>query len=287
MIMKRRRALLYTPATDLHKIEKATTLGVDCICLDLEDSVTLERKPVARTNAMRCLQNLDFGSSEKLVRINGLGSGMAQEDLAAVLPGLPDGIVLPKIRSVGELHEVDALLAIHEQAHGLPVNSVTLITIIESARMFVDLPRLAEAPSRLQALIFGAEDLALDIGATRTRMNSEMFFARSTLILHAAAFGLQSIDMVTVDFRNPEALHIEAFQGAQMGFTGKQVIHPAQVAPVQEAFTPSPEQVEWAQRVLSAYEEHMAQGQGAFELEGRMIDAPVIRAARRTLDRAA
>jgi citrate lyase beta subunit len=138
----------------------------------------------------------------------------------------------------------------------------------------------------LQALIFGAEDLAGDIGATRTPEGWEVFYARSAVVTLAAAFDLQAIDMVYVDFQDIEGLQRESIQGARMGFSGKQVIHPNQVAPVQEAFTPDAAAIAQALRVLQAFERYQEDGYGAFALDGKMVDAPVVKAAERVLARA-
>jgi citrate lyase beta subunit len=138
----------------------------------------------------------------------------------------------------------------------------------------------------VQALIFGAEDLAGDVGAQRTKEGWEIFYARSAVVTHAAAFGLQAIDLVNIDFHDLDRLREEALQGARMGYTGKQVIHPNQVKPVQEAFTPDDESITQAVRLMKAYEDHQNVGKGAFALDGKMIDAPIVRAAEQILARA-
>jgi citrate lyase beta subunit len=161
-----------------------------------------------------------------------------------------------------------------------------VILIIETARAIVNLAQIASAHPRTRALIFGAEDYAGDMGAIRTSDAWEVFYARSAVVTHAAAFDLQAIDMVYVDFHDFEGLREEARRGAQMGFAGKQVIHPNQVVPVQEAFTPSDEEVRQAQRIMQTFDEHQQAGRGAFALDGKMIDAPILKAAQRVLARA-
>ncbi len=283
--MRSRRALLYMPGDDRHKIEKATRLGADCLCMDLEDGVALNRKAEARRGVAAALDELDFGRAEKLVRINPAGSSLADEDLQAVLPARPDGIVIPKVETAEQLAWVSAKLEAAELANSWRVNSIRMIPIVESARGILNLKDLA-ASSRLEALIFGAEDLAADLGATRTREAWEVFYARSALVLAAAASGLQAIDMVSIDFKDLEALHQEALSGARMGFSGKQVIHPDQVGPVQAAFTPDDESIGRARHLVEAFNAHQARGTGAFALDGRMIDMPVIKAAQNVLERA-
>jgi citrate lyase subunit beta-like protein len=282
--MHARRALLYMPGDDRHKIEKALTLGVDCICMDMEDAVALNRKEAARHSITQALNELDFGRSEKLARINPVGSGLEADDLEVVLPARPDGIVIPKAESAEQLEWVNARIEAAEKEHGWPVGSICTVALIESARAIIDLKQIAAMP-RLEALIFGADDYAVSIGATRSRAGWEVLHARSSVVMHAAANGLQSIDMVYIDFRDPVNLKIEAAQGAQMGFTGKQIIHPNQVQPVQEAFTPSAESLAQAQQIVDAFEQHQSQGAGAFDLDGRMIDMPTVKAAQQVLER--
>lgn len=284
--MRARRALLYMPGDDLHKIQKAITLGVDSICMDMEDGVALNRKADARSTILSALNNLDFATSERLARINAVGSGFEYLDLWEVLPGKPEGIVIPKVESPDQVRWASQEIATAEQKFGWPVGSICLILIVETARGIINLSDIAGADPRVQALIFGAEDLAGDIGAQRTKEGWEIFYARSAVVTHAAAYGLQAIDLVNVDFRDLESLREEALQGARMGYTGKQVIHPNQVKTVQEAFTPDDESIKQAICLMNAYEHHQSVGKGAFALDGRMIDAPIVRAAERILARA-
>lgn len=284
--MRARRALMYTPGDDMHKIRKSAALEVDCVCLDLEDGVAFNRKDTARTTIPEALKTLDFGTSERLVRINPVGSGLEEQDLEAVLPAQPDGIVLPKVKTGEELYWLDEQLANFEEKHGLAPGGIGLIVIMETAQGILNLAEISGASSRLRALIFGSEDLAGELGAQRTKEGWEIFHARSQALLHAAARELQAIDMVYIDFHDLEGLKAEARQGAQLGFSGKQIIHPNQVEVVQEAFTPSDEAIDRARQLITAYEEHQTAGRGAFALEGKMIDAPLIKSARNVLARA-
>ncbi len=283
--MHARRSLLYVPGDDRHKIEKALTFGADCICLDLEDGVAQTRKEAARFSVAAALRELDFGASEKLARINPAGSGLEEADLAAVLPARPDGLVLPKAESLEQVTWLSEKVEAAELAHGWPLGSIRLIVDVETAKGIINLKEIASHP-RLDALIFGAEDYAVSIGAARTPEGWEVFTARSLVVMHAKANGLQAIDMVTVDYRDIERVRREALFGAQMGYTGKQVIHPAQVGPVQEAFTPDEAAVRSAQKLVEAFESHQREGRGAFGLEGKMIDMPLVKAAQNVLERA-
>ena len=283
--MHARRALLYMPGDDRHKIEKALTLGVDCICMDMEDGVAFNHKAEARRTIAAALAGLDFGRTEKLVRINPVGSGLEADDLEAVLPGRPDGVVVPKLSAASQLEWVSGRIEAAELAHGWPVNSIGLFAVIERARAVMDLREIA-AVARLQALVFCADDLVVDLGAVRTRMAWEVFYARSAVVTAAAACGLQAIDMVFVNYQDAEALREEAAFGARLGYAGKQVIHPVQVAPVQAAFTPDDEAITRARQVVEEFEAHQKQGIGAFALDGKMIDMPLVKAAKGVLERA-
>jgi len=283
--MRARRALLYMPGDDRHKIEKATRLNVDCICMDMEDGVALKRKDAARRTIAAALRELSFGGSEKLARINPVGSGLEASDLEAVLPAHPDGVVVPKIERAEQLAWVSERIEAAELGCGWPVNSIHLLALVESAKAMLNLKEIAAHP-RLDALIFGAEDLAADLGALRTPGGWEVFYSRSAVVLAAAAYGLQAIDMVSIDFKDLEALRQEASCGAGLGYSGKQIIHPDQVGPVQEAFTPDEASIARAQRLVQAFQDHQAQGAGAFALDGKMIDRPLVKAAEGVLERA-
>ena len=284
--MRARRALLYVPGSDERKVLKAAALGADSVCLDLEDGVALNRKAKARQAVRQALTELDFGRSERLVRINSASSGLQREDLTAVLPARPDGLVLPKVSEGEQIRRLSEQVAAFERDQGWEVGGIRLLAIVESARGIVNLPQIASADPRLEALIFGAEDLAGDIGAIRTRQGWEIFYARSAVVTCAAAFGLQAVDMVYVEYRDLDGLRREARQGAEMGYAGKQIIHPDQIGPAQQAFTPDEQEIARALRIVEAHAEHQAAGTGAFALDGAMVDMPVVRAAERLLARA-
>jgi citrate lyase beta subunit len=283
--MHSRRALLYVPGDDWKKITKAVTLGVDCICMDMEDGVAANKKAEARLTIAKALRELDFGRSEKLARINAVGSGMEKEDIEAVLPHHPDGIVIPKMESLEQIQWAGGLMEAAELKNGWALNSIRILVDVETAKGILSLKEIASHP-RLDALIFGGEDFAASIGATRTPEALELLYARQATVTAAAAFGLQTIDIVTIDYKDIEALKKEAGLGAQLGFTGKQIIHPAQVEPVQSAFTPSDEAIAHAKRIVETFEASQKEGKGAYALDGKMIDLPLLKNAQKVLDRA-
>ena len=283
--MHSRRALLYMPGDDRHKIEKALTLGVDCICMDMEDGVALNRKAEARATIARALQELDFGSSEKLARINAAGSGLEQDDIEAVLPHHPDGIVIPKVESLEQIEWGSQIIEAAELANGWSVNSVRMLVGVETPKGILNLKEIASHP-RLDGIIFGGEDFAASVGAKRSESAIELLYARQAVVTACAAYGLAAIDIVTVDFKDLERVRREAEFGSGLGFSGKQVIHPAQVTPVQEAFTPDDESIAQARRLVEAFESHQREGKGAFALDSEMIDMPLVKNAQKVLERA-
>ncbi len=283
--MHSRRALLYMPGDDRHKIEKATTLGVDCICMDMEDGVGLSRKAQARASIAAALQELEFGKAEKLARINAVGTGLERDDIEAVLRHHPDGIVIPKLEELKQIQWASDRIEAAELQYGWPINSIRLLVDVETPKGILNLKDFAGHP-RLDALIFGGEDFAAALGATRSRDATELLYGRQATLTAASAFGLQAIDIVAVDFKDLEAVRREAEYGARLGFTGKQIIHPAQVGPVQAAFTPSTDAINEARRIVDGFETSQKEGKGAFALDGRMIDMPLVKNARKVLDRA-
>lgn len=283
--MHSRRALLYMPGDDWKKIVKATTLGVDCICMDMEDGVAVNRKAEARVTIAKALRELDFGASEKLARVNSIGSGWERDDIDAVLPFRPDGIVIPKVESREQVEWGSRLIEAAELKYGWTLNSIRMLVGVETALGILNLKEIAAHP-RLDGIIFGGEDYAASVGARRTREAVELLYARQAVVAACAAFGLQAIDIVYIDFKDAEGLRLEAEQGAGFGFSGKQIIHPNQVGVAQEAFTPSDEALEEARRIVETFEASQKEGKGAYALDGKMIDMPLLKNAQKTLARA-
>lgn len=288
MTIALRRALLFMPGDDRRKIEKAAGLGVDSIIMDLEDGVALNNKLAARETIAAALKEVDFGRSEKLVRLNPASeAAMCEADFWATITGHPDGYMLPKVEYAEHLQVVDGWLTAAEQAHHWPVGSIGLIALIETAMGVVNLREISSSSSRLQALAFGAEDLAGDMGAIRTMDGWEGFYAKSAVVTYAKAFGLQALDTPFIDIKADESLLAsEAERAVQMGYTGKLAIHPRQIAPLQQLFTPTAAQIDRARRLVTEHDTQQAAGMGVFTFEGKMIDMPMIRAAQAILTRA-
>jgi citrate lyase beta subunit len=249
----------------------------------MEDGVAVNQKTIARRVIPGALQSYGFGRSERLVRINPVGSGLEPDDLNVILRAHPDGIVIPKVTEPGQLIWVEQQITKIENSSDWPAGQIALLAAIESAKALLAIKDIASASPRLQALIFGGEDFSVDIGARRTSENIELLFGRSLVITAAAAYGLQAIDLVYTNFRDTKGLNAECNQGVSLGFSGKQIIHPDQVGPVQEAFTPDDITIAKSLQLIQAYREHQLSGRGVFAIDGKMIDAPIVKAAERIL----
>ncbi|XP_062507182.1 citramalyl-CoA lyase, mitochondrial-like [Corticium candelabrum] len=278
-IYRPRRAILYVPGNDERKIRKAAATDVDSVVLDCEDGVAMNRKNEARSTISRSLSAYDFGRSERIVRINAYDSGSAVADLQAVLASAspPDAVILPKVEDAEQVNWINSQM-LSLLGHTLP-----LICLIEMPLALLNLRTICEAGKtgngQLSGLIFGADDFAAFLGAVRSPSATEVLVARQTVVMHAKAYGLQAIDIVDINYKNLESLKHAAEEGRKIGYTGKQVIHPDQVPIVQQAFSPSEEEVEWAKKLITAFEEHQKSGKGAFAFEGQMVDMPLMRLA--------
>lgn len=282
-----RRSVLFMPGDSLRKITKAAThIDVDCVVMDLEDGVALDRKEEARRTVLEACQSLDFGPREKLVRLNPTTTTWWRDDIEGTIDGHPDGYLVPKAESATDLTQIcDTLTQIEEQ-RGWPRFGIKLFAIIETARGVLFLPEIVAATERLDALMFGSEDLAGDIGAIRTPEGWEIFYARSAVVTAAAAYRLDAIDTIYPDFTDPDGLHKEAEFARTFGYRGKMAIHPTQVPILNDVFSPTSQEIERAQKLLQAHQKHQSEGTGAFAFEGKMVDMPMIRSAQKILDQA-
>jgi citrate lyase beta subunit len=281
-----RRSLLFMPGDSMRKIEKSLSLDVDTVIMDLEDGVALNRKSEARQTVASALQTLDFGPRERIVRVNALETGLVQDEISATAPGRPDAYLAPKVEDASDLHALDRMLSQAEETNGLPRNRFRLLAMIETALGVMNLRAICRATPRLDALVFGAEDLAASTGAIRTHAGWEIFYARSAVVTAAGAYGLQAVDCVYVNFSDAEGFSADCSFARQLGYVGKTLIHPSQIDAANRIFAPSAQEVEWAQRLIAAFEAHQNSGAGAFSFEGKMVDMPILRSAQRVLERA-
>jgi len=281
-------------------LEKTSSMHVDTIAYDLEDSVAPHMKSEARQNLQTILSNpRPSGIKEMCVRINSVDTGLALADLTEILKGPHlDAIMLPKCDSAADLHFVTDvirhILPDRHSSNGIQREGekppIAIIALIESARSIQNLPEICKASPYLSGLVFAAEDFAKDMSLTRTPSLTEFLYARSAIATAARAALLPStIDLVCTSYKGPQGLQTleeECLNGKGMGFNGKQCIHPSQVEVVQRSFAPGEKEVEWATRVVVADEKASKQGRGAWTLEGKMIDVPVVKKAISVLERA-
>lgn len=296
-----RRALLYVPSSSPKFLTKSLSLTSDNVTYDLEDSVTPSEKPQARAALAAHLTSLAARPktiTELAARINTPSTPYALADLQALgaLPTL-DAIVIPKVNTASDLTFVaDVLKHVAPERYTAGAKPIQLLALVESATSILNLEAICRAGTRdnvhLSGLIFAAEDFSHDLSLTRTPSLKEFLYARSAIATHARAFDLPStIDLVCTTFRGEAGtarLAAECEDGRGMGFNGKQCIHPSQVEEVQRAFAPGEAEVEWSVRVVVA-DEKAARGErrGAWTLDGKMIDVPVVRKARAVVERAA
>jgi citrate lyase subunit beta/citryl-CoA lyase len=279
------RSLLFVPAHRPRFIERAPAAGADVVCLDLEDSVPWDEKPSARQAAKEAMLGIPRTGYLLFVRVNGLYTGLLEQELDAIVgPGL-DGIGLPKTDSARTVLRVDAYLAELEKARGLPVGQVKIIPWIETAIGLINAYEICTASPRLIGASFGAEDFATDMGFKRTRDSKEIEYPRAAMAVACVAAGKLAIDTPEPDYADLEHLERDASFARGLGYRGKYCIHPSQVGVVNRVFSPALEEVEEARRVVEAFEEEgMAKGLAAIAVDGKMIDTPIYLRARRLLN---
>jgi citrate lyase subunit beta/citryl-CoA lyase len=285
------RSLLFVPGDSEKKLEKGAVSGADALIVDLEDSVAPDNKAAARDTAADWLSDhRDEIRATLFIRINDLSSGLAEDDLAALVPVRPDAIMLPKSNGGHDVQQLAVKLRVHEAQKGLPDGRIGILPIItETAAGVLAAASYAGASKRLAGLTWGAEDLSAALGARTARNDdggyTDVFrLVRSMTILAAAAADVAAIDTVFPNFRDMAAFEAECIEAERDGFTGKMAIHPAQVPVINAAFTPSAESIRHAQAVVAAFE--AAGNPGVVGLDGKMIDRPHLRLAQRLLARA-
>lgn len=279
------RSFLFVPADSDRKLARGPESGAAALILDLEDSVALDRKPVAREMTAAWLRSRT-AAPQAWVRVNAFDTGLTMADLAAVVGARPDGIVLPKCESASDLVRLDAALSALEAREGLPDRAIPVMPLVTEtpAAMFA-LGSYAGAP-RLAAITWGGEDLAAGLGARANRLPDGTWdepyrLARALTLMAAGAAGVPAIDTIYADVRNLDGLRAECEAGRRMGFAGRMAIHPAQVAVIEEAYAPTDAERAWAERVIAAFE--AVPGAGVVSLDGKMVDKPHLVQAKRLL----
>lgn len=286
------RSLLFNPGDSPRKLEKGLASGADVLLIDLEDSVALSAKEEARRVTAAFLKETIPASDRPrlFVRINAFHTGLSDDDLSAVMPYAPDGIMLPKSGSGRDVERLDAMLAVQEARADL-VDGATEILVVatETAASLFNLGTYGGASPRLKGLTWGAEDLSADIGASGTRGDDGRFTAPFAMARNLCLFGANAADATPIDtvytnFRDPDGLRVECLEALRDGFLAKMAIHPAQVPIINETFTPSDADIERARAIVETFEQNP--DAGVIGLEGEMLDRPHLRRSEKILERA-
>ena len=272
--MQRLQSWLFVPGHRQSMIDKAHGLGADALILDLEDGVPPAAKETARAQIAKALPKA--ATAPLFVRTHPAHDAELTNDLDAIVaPGLA-GLVLPKVNAAEDIIHLSAALAESEGQAKLPVGQIRILALVETARGLIQAPAIAAASPRMAGLLFGAEDFALD---THADAGDDFLYARSALVIAAASSRIQAIDRAHLNLHDTHGLSASTRQSRRLGFTGRLLIHPKQINAVHDAFRPSPEEVDYAQRVVAAFNEDT----GSIVVDGHMVDLPVVERARQTL----
>ena len=296
--MRTPRSILAVPASNLEMAGKALASDADAVFLDLEDAVAPDEKASARAKVVRALRELDWRSRPTLYRANALDTPYFYRDLIEVVEGAGErlgALMIPKVGRPEDLHVVATLLYQIELAVGLEPGKIEVEAQIESAEGLVNVDATARATGRLTALHFGPGDYAASVRMPQRNIGTmdewdgvypghRLHYAMQRIVVAARAAGLRAVDGPVADHRDDEGLRESCLVARSLGFDGKWCIHPAQISVVNEVFSPTEKEIEWARKVVDAYEKANVAGSGAISIDGQMIDAASIRMARNTLD---
>jgi citrate lyase subunit beta/citryl-CoA lyase len=272
-------SFLFTPGSDLRKIQKAFELNANSIILDLEDSVAPSQKEIARENVSNSLK-IDRGKKRVGVRINGIETKYWVLDIKETIKEGPDFYMIPKVNNSNDVYAVERVIESFEQLYELK-DKTDLIVTIENAIGFSNIYEIVKASERIKAISFGRADFCSDVGCESD--NQILFYPRLLTSIAAAIVNISAIDTVYLNFRDLEGLEREAREAKAMGYLGKAAIHPNQVDVINKVFTPSEKEIEWAKKVYTAYEDAIKRGLGAISVDNQMIDEAVVKKARRVL----
>ena len=278
-----RRSRLYLPGSEPKYFINAALHGPDAVILDLEDSVHPDEKDAARILVRNALRAVDFGSCERMVRINQLPLGLA--DLDEIVPERPDLILIPKTETADQVVEVARRIAEIKRQYAIS-DPIWLMPILESALGIENAFAIARADDSVVALTIGLEDYTADLGVPKTLDGSESFYARQRLVNAARAAGIQAIDSVFGDVADLDALRAWALRSRAMGFEGMGCVHPGQIPVIHDAFAPTAAEIDKALRIVAAFDEANRDGRSVVSLGSRMIDPPVVNRALKLVDRA-
>ena len=282
--MRLRRTMLYAPGNNPALLKDMHIYGSDAVMFDLEDAVSLAEKDTARLLVFHMLKTVERGNTETVVRINGLDTKYGTEDIRAIVRAQPDVIRIPKTECAQDVQDVEELVEREEHAAGIPLGTTRLMAAIEGPSGVLNALEIARSSERLIGIALGAEDYATSLKTTRSKDGAELVFARGAIVNAARAAGIYALDTVFADLDDEDGFRQEVRLIKQLGFDGKSIISPRQIAAVHEEFAPTSREIEQARRVLWAIEEAESKRSGVIALDGKMIDKPIVDRARRTLE---
>ena len=281
-----RRSMLFLPGNNPNMLINGNCLGADAVIFDLEDAVSPAEKDAARILVRNTIRYMDFRGCELIVRINSIDTPYWKQDLDAILPWKPSLILLPKTGTPEDALEADAYMTQLEESLGMEKNTVGLMPLIETAMGVENAFRIASSTSRVKALFLGAEDLTADLQCKRTKEGREIEYARTRLVVAARAAGVDVYDTPFTDVNDDAGIVTDAELAKALGFTGKASISPRHVEVINQVFSPTQKEIDYAYEVMDAIALAKSQGKGAIALHGKMIDAPIVARAQRTIDMA-
>ena len=273
-----RRSVLYMPGSNARALEKARTLAADGLILDLEDAVAPDAKALARDQVCAAVAAGAYGRREVAIRVNGLDTAWAKDDIAAAAAAGPDAIVLPKVESAAMVGEFEALI----EAGGAPATT-RMWFMIETPLGVLRAAEIAAASRRATCFVMGTNDLAKELQAAHTYAREPMLTSLGLCILAARAHGLAIVDGVHNDLQDEDGFRAACIQGRELGVDGKTLIHPKQIAPCNEAFAPTADEIESAHRIVDAFSQAEAEGKGVVVVDGRLVENLHVENARRLI----
>ena len=281
-----RRSMLFLPGNTPNMLINGSCLGADAVIFDLEDAVAPAEKDAARILVRNTMRYMDFRGCEIIVRINSIDTPYWKADLDQILPQQPGLIMLPKTGTARDVLEADAYITQVEARLGLAPNTVGLMPLLETALGVENAFAIASASPRVRAIFLGAEDLTADLRCRRTKEGREIEYARTRLVVAARAAGVDVYDTPVTDVNDDVGIRRDAALAKALGFTGKASISPRHVEVINEVFSPSQKEIDYAYEVMDAIALAKEQGRGAIALHGKMIDAPIVARAQQTIDMA-
>lgn len=278
-----RRSMLFLPGNNPNMLINGNCLGADSVIFDLEDAVSPDEKDAARILVRNTMRYMDFRGCEIIVRINSIDTPYWQKDVDAILPYAPNLILLPKTGSAADVLAADAYMTQTEEKLGMKIGTVGLMPLIETALGVENAFAIASATDRVKALFLGAEDLTADLQCKRTKEGREIEYARTRLVMAARAAGVDVYDTPFTDVNDDEGIEVDANLAKSLGFSGKASISPRHVDVINRVFSPTLAEINYAYEVMEAIALAKKQGKGAIALRGKMIDAPIVTRAQRTI----